>query len=195
MRKNEKKWFKILILNIFIITSFVCLKILYELPIIQKTFFYPFYYRQDIEFYCKLNSIDPLLIISIMKTESGFDKKACSKVGAKGLMQLMPQTALEIAHSINFNKFSLEMLNDPKISIKFGVLYIKSLLKEFRGNLFLALCAYNAGRGNVHNWLKINKINTNGVIELKKIPYLETYLFIKKVLKNKKNYEYFYDRH
>lgn len=84
--------------------------------------------------------IDPLLIYSQMHQESGFKLKATSYKGARGLMQLMPATAV---------RFGVTDIYDPKQNIEAGVKYMRWLLDKFGGDLSLALAGYNAGEGAV----------------------------------------------
>jgi soluble lytic murein transglycosylase-like protein len=86
------------------------------------------------------NSVDPLLIYSIMHQESSFKAKAMSHKGARGLMQLMPGTAA---------RFGVSNIWDPKQNIEGGVRYMRFLLDLFSGDIKLALAGYNAGEGAV----------------------------------------------
>ena len=106
-------------------------------------------------------SVDPRLVKAIVRAESSFDPYAVSYAGAKGLMQLMPQTAREMNV---VNPF------DPAQSIDGGVRYFKRLLKSFEYDVKLALAAYNAGRTTV--------IRYGGIP-----PYKETRDYVKKVLR------------
>lgn len=86
------------------------------------------------------NSVDPLLLYSIMHQESTFKQGAISPKGARGLMQLMPQTAL---------RFGVTKIFDPKQNIEGGARYMRFLLDQFNGDVELALAGYNAGEGAV----------------------------------------------
>jgi soluble lytic murein transglycosylase-like protein len=86
------------------------------------------------------NSVDPLLLYSIMHQESTFKQKAVSPKGARGLMQLMPQTAI---------RFGVNSIFDPRQNIEGGARYMRFLLDQFDGNIQLALAGYNAGEGAV----------------------------------------------
>lgn len=88
----------------------------------------------------KRNSVDPLLIYSIMHQESSFKQRAMSHKGARGLMQLMPGTAA---------RFGVRNIWDPKQNIEGGVRYMRFLLDLFGGDIKLALAGYNAGEGAV----------------------------------------------
>jgi soluble lytic murein transglycosylase-like protein len=107
------------------------------------------------------HKIDPALIRAIIKAESNFNHRAVSPVGAQGLMQLMPATATQLQVDDAFH---------PEKNIEGGVRYLSYLLKLYRGNLTLALAAYNAGEGAVakyHNQVP---------------PYRETKNYVKRVL-------------
>ena len=88
----------------------------------------------------KRNSVDPLLIYSVMHQESSFKARAMSHKGARGLMQLMPGTAA---------RFGVSNIWDPKQNIEGGARYMRFLLDLFGGDIKLALAGYNAGEGAV----------------------------------------------
>ncbi|WP_088042525.1 lytic transglycosylase domain-containing protein [Bacillus sp. EAC] len=91
----------------------------------------------------KKYDVDPKLIQSIIKQESGFNPNAVSHAGAKGLMQIMP---------FNFESYGITNPFDPKQNIEAGTRMIKSHLTKYNGNIELALAAYNAGSGNVKKY-------------------------------------------
>ncbi len=117
-------------------------------------------YRRPIEVYSRIYGVDESLVHSIIKNESCYQVKAKSPVGAIGLMQLMPATAKDMMISNPW---------DPEQNIQGGVRYIAEMLKEFNGDLKLAVAAYNAGPGNVHKH--------NGVP-----PFRETRTYVKRVI-------------
>jgi soluble lytic murein transglycosylase-like protein len=86
------------------------------------------------------NGLDPCLILSIMRAESGFNRSAVSVKGAMGLMQLMPQTAA---------RFGVKNIFDPRENVLGGSRYLRWLLDRFSGDVRLALAGYNAGEGSV----------------------------------------------
>ncbi len=110
--------------------------------------------------------VDPAMVKAIILAESSYNPKAVSKVGARGLMQLMPATAKELGVRDSFN---------PEQNIHGGVKYYKQLLVQFNGNVKLALAAYNAGRGRVMQYKGIP-------------PFKDTRYYIKKVLEYHQRY-------
>lgn len=105
--------------------------------------------------------VDPALINAIIMAESGYNPKAVSKRGARGLMQLMPRTAQALGVKDSFN---------PEQNIDGGVRYFKQLVNQFNGDIKLALAAYNAGSRNVRFYQGIP-------------PFKATRFYIKKVFK------------
>jgi len=107
-------------------------------------------YRLLIESISSRNGVDPDLIDAMMKTESNYNPKAISSKGARGLMQLIPETG---------RRFGVEDFFDPRQNIEGGVRYIKYLLEMFHGNVDLSLAAYNAGENLVARLGKIPPIS------------------------------------
>jgi len=106
-------------------------------------------------------------------------------------MQVMPETAEWIAQQIDEPSFSVEKLHDPDTNIRFGTWYLSSLQKEFCGNEVLMLAAYNAGRGNVHEWMDTYGWDMD-FNDINQIPYQETREYVARVLKNKTKYRSLY---
>ena len=146
---------------------------------------YPLNYIEFVEEY--KGGQDPLLIMSIIREESHFDKEIVSCVGAKGLMQLMPETAEEIAiiNGLPCNLF------EPENNIRLGSLYFAMMKGSLSNNDAYAIMAYNGGAFTVTNWIKRLKYrDIDDFVE--KIPYSETQSYVKKVLKSYWNYSNIY---
>jgi soluble lytic murein transglycosylase len=115
---------------------------------------------------CARYTVEFALVKAVIKAESAFDRLALSSAGARGLMQLMPDTAAQ--HGIGD-------VHDPRSNIEGGVRHLRLLLNRFRGNLPLTLAAYNAGPESVERY--------NGIP-----PYEETQTYIQRVLQYRETY-------
>ena len=119
------------------------------------------------------------MIYAVIKTESGFDSSSVSSKGAVGLMQMTPSTFDWLTNEKLDEGLDKGMLFDPETNIRYGVYYLSTLYRKYK-NWNTAVAAYNAGPGNVDEWLGIEEYSSNG-ITLKKIPFKETRNHIKKV--------------
>ncbi|MFZ5812935.1 MAG: transglycosylase SLT domain-containing protein [Thermodesulfobacteriota bacterium] len=127
------------------------------------------------------------LILGLIRQESFFNEKARSSAGAVGLMQLLPQTAANMAARIGLKPFSPTMLTDPAVNIRLGVEYYKTRHAQY-GDAAHTLCSYNAGAGKLAVWLQgIGGLEQDLFVEL--IPYEETRDYVRKVLTNAMFYE------
>lgn len=154
-------------------------------------FFYPIPYREIIVDEAIRNNVDPYLVAAIIKSESNFSLNAVSKVGARGMMQIMPETGQWAAEQMKLHEFNTGDLYQARTNIKIGCWYLNNLNTQFNGNKILVVAAYNAGRGNVSQWLE-NKEWSGEPAEVDQIPFKETRLYVKKVLKNYSIYRYLY---
>ena len=164
-------------------------------PTVQKKFLYPFPYRTTVENYSERWKVDKFLTVAVMKVESNFSEAAHSQSGAVGLMQIMPETAAWIAYQLGESPDEIaddiKNLREPETNIRYGTWYLAELEDEFRGNDVLALAAYNAGRGNVHEWIEKNHWSEN-FSDVDKIPYAETRNYVKRVLQCREKYSKLY---
>lgn len=95
--------------------------------------------------------VDASLIAAVIYAESRF-RDQTSDAGARGLMQITPETALDIAKRSEAQTFVLKDLGDSQINISYGTFHLRDLLDQYDGNEVAALAAYNAGQGNVDRW-------------------------------------------
>ena len=153
---------------------------------------YPIEYSEYVYKYSEENNIDPLLVFSIIKAESNFKRSATSNSGAIGLMQLMPETAKEMLQIMGDDYVIKEQLYNPEQNIKIGTKYYAWLFKKYN-NEQLVLAAYNAGTGNVDEWISKGIIKEDGS-DLENIPYKETSNYVRKILRNYKLYKYLYSK-
>jgi soluble lytic murein transglycosylase len=125
--------------------------------------------------------VDPLLLAAIVRSESRFDPFAESRRGALGLMQLMPHTALAMAHELKVNYQDQDDLYTQDINLTLGAHYFAKLLKSFNGDLVLALAAYNAGPTKVRAWaLNPYGMDQDALIDAMPVP--ETRAYVRQVL-------------
>lgn len=158
---------------------------------VQKEYIYPATYREYIVKYSDEYEVDPYLVVAVIKAESKFKHNATSNYGAVGLMQLMPSTAVWIAGQLDDTGFSPSDLQQPECNIRYGSWYLHSLRDEFQGNEILMLAAYNAGRGNVMEWMKKYGWDYR-FDDVESIPFQETKEYVKNVLKHKARYKALY---
>ena len=126
-------------------------------------------------------------ILSIIRQESEFDLGANSHAGAKGLMQLMPYTAV-VAKQANLPYSKSRLTSDPEYNINLGSHYIAGLILEYEGAYPFAVAAYNAGPKRVRYWKKINKDPQKNQIDyvdwIELIKFKETRNYVQRVLEN-----------
>lgn len=125
--------------------------------------------------------LNPALIFGLVRRESAFDHHAISPVGARGLMQIMPQTGRNIARKMKEKWRSEVVLFNPELNIRYGTSYFSELLNRFDHNFVLAMAAYNAGPHRVERWLPKGK-TMPADIWAEIIPYKETRGYVNAVL-------------
>lgn len=184
-KKRRFSLFRLLLLVIFIV-------VIYNSANIAKLF-YPLHYREQIIITSGENGLDPLFIAAIIRTESGFNPRATSPKGARGLMQIMPDTGDWIAQHMDISPYYPDLLFDPETNIRMGTWYIANLGQEFDNNIVYVLAAYNGGRGNVQKWLKENTIS-GSTQDINAIPFPETKNFVRKVTRDYYIYRWLYQK-
>ena len=133
------------------------------------------------------SAVDPYLVAAIIREESQYDWQAVSRVGAIGLMQVMPGTASNVAKRLGLPAIGRDDLFDQETNIQIGVRYVEQLLEQFSGNVALTIAAYNAGPIVVRSWIALHPGRSQDeFIEL--IPYQETRQYVKRVLRSYKEY-------
>lgn len=182
-----KKTIKIITgLIIILLIIFILFKVIKVQEIILKSI-YPTKYSEYVEKYSQQNGLDKYLVYATIKAESNFNPDVTSASDARGLMQLMEETAVERSNIIENNSVEAYDLYDPETNIKLGTSYLSYLLNLYDGNVVLAITAYNAGLGNVEQWVKDGVIKSDGS-DIENIPYKETSNYVRKILKNYQMY-------
>lgn len=144
----------------------------------------PLEYRESIELMSAEYGVPPELVFAMVRNESRFDPNARSRVGAVGLMQLMPDTAEEISKKLGYEVYDL---TDPGTNIRFGCYYLAYLYRNTGRNWRNAVAAYNCGIGKVNKWLSDPACSKDG--ELTTIPIDETRLYVEYVLRDAEKYK------
>ncbi|HEU4888626.1 MAG TPA: lytic transglycosylase domain-containing protein [Thermoanaerobaculia bacterium] len=148
--------------------------------------YYPQKYGDEIEDYAQERDLDPNLVRALILQESYYNPKAKSRVGATGLMQLMPPTAKEHAARMRI-PFAVSRLENPEVNVRLGTYHLKMLINMFSGNTYLAVASYNAGQGNVMKWRRAApKKPIDEFIE--SIPFQETRNYVKRVTMLRSSY-------
>lgn len=135
--------------------------------------------------------VEPHLLFGVMRQESIFVPDISSPVGARGLMQIMPQTGSLLAKQENIKGYHVDLLFNPVMAIRLGSRYLNDLLLEYGGDPVYALANYNAGPGPAKRWLKENA-NKQKDLAVEDISYWETREYVKKVLGNYWTYRAIY---
>ena len=189
MKKSLLKNFLKRITLTVIIFGLVTMTVFGMYYFVEKKVVYPLSYEREVLIYSDTFSLDPFLVFSVIKIESGFDENALSNKGAKGLMQIIEPTAKFIAEALDVKNYDLY---DADTNIRFGCYYLRYLLDRFEIQN-TALCAYNAGEGNVNDWLSENSLSKDGK-NLDYIPFKETREYIKKFEKTLSKYKKLYGK-
>lgn len=136
----------------------------------------------------RVANVDNAAIYAIARQESRFDREAVSRTGARGLMQLMPGTAKEVASKVGLAYSASRLTADPKYNVLLGSTYLETQLKRYNGSLVLAAAAYNAGPGNVNKWLDTfgdpRSTSIDPVVWIEMIPFTETRKYVQRVMGN-----------
>lgn len=173
----------------FLLISVLTLSVIFLGTVSILKVLYPTDYTKFVEIYSKENNLSVSFVFAVIECESGFDKNAVSSVGARGLMQIMPETFFWLQSKTGEN-LSDDDLYDPETSIKYGCYFYSILMNEFE-NEETAVAAYHAGMGNVRKWLQDERYSLDGKT-LYDIPFPSTKSYVHKVMKTKNIYEKLY---
>ena len=141
--------------------------------------YYPIRYEDAIKKNAAKNGLDPYLVMALILQESYFNPHAKSRVGAIGLMQLMPATGQELGRQLH-GRFKVTRLEEPVTNIEIGTMHLKRLIGIFGGEVRLAVASYNAGEGNVAKWRRAAPRKPIDEL-LESIPFPETRNYVKRV--------------
>ena len=150
---------------------------------------HPTEFNGFVEYYCDEYNVDIALVMAVIKCESGYNKDAQSDAGAKGLMQLTEETFYDVHKMVDDSEeITYEThWNDTETNIKYGTKYISYLFRLFDGDKTAVLAAYNAGMGNVRQWM-----GDDNLLTISEIRFPETKDYVEKVLKAEETYKKLY---
>lgn len=134
------------------------------------------------------NAIEQSWLLAMARQESGFSPRAQSPVGALGVLQLMPDTAKQVAKRLD-TRYDASRLFEPDYNISLGSRYLKEMLSRFDNNYILATAAYNAGPHRVNAWLKERPLTKDWVHWVATIPFPETRDYVKNILTYSRIYQ------
>lgn len=186
-RGSFLRWYRAVPLAVVLIFGLVSFAFTFAPSLLFKSM-YPLRYEDEITASASAHGVDPYLVAAVIRSESSWDPEASSHQGARGLMQLMPETAQDMVSKglVDGRRYSYENLEDPAINIEYGCAYLSYLLTYFNGATDRAIAAYNAGMGNVDGWAKQDKLLHNA------ITFPETQAYLVRVNMAKARYQELY---
>lgn len=175
------------LLIVFIVFSLVAVICVGSVSILK--ILYPRRYSEFVEINCRNNNLSEEFIYAVIECESGFDPMAVSYLGAKGLMQIMPETFEWLQWRLG-EELPAESLFEPETAIRYGCYMYGYMLEKF-GDERTAVAAYHAGDACVEEWLEDENYSDDGKT-LKDIPYPSTKEYVDKVMRIKNIYQKLY---
>ncbi|MDR1753373.1 MAG: lytic transglycosylase domain-containing protein [Eubacterium sp.] len=195
--KSKKKQFGIgaiiMIVLIVMVLALLFKKAADYLDMQYKIMSHPLQYESAIESGAIKNDVDKYLVYAMVKTESSFNPKSESNVGARGLMQIMEDTFdwLKMKQGSENDEFS--GMYDPEKNVEYGTYYIGYLIRYFEGDRKCAVAAYHAGISSVESWLKNPECSRDG-FALDVIPKSDTAHYVDKIYKAYDTYIMLYEQ-
>ena len=154
---------------------------------------FPKGFEERVKFFSRKYALDEFLVYSVIREESHFDKEAVSVSDARGLMQLLPSTALETAPKAGLSNFETSQLFSSDTNLNLGCYYLSWLLGIFEGNFVVSLAGYNGGPTNAKIWSeKSGALDIDEFVE--EIPFKQSRNYVKKILRSYAAYEAVYGR-
>ncbi len=183
-QRRRRKWVKITVTALLLVATLIILSAVGHNIAMKRM--YSLEYQSFVELHSSAYEVEASLVFAVIRCESSFDPEAKSLAGARGLMQLTEETFYDVRKMLGDGEEITydSHWNDPDINIKYGTKYISFLIKYYDGDIVAALAAYNAGLGNVNDWLGADER-----LEIGEIEFPETEAYVNKVLESQKNYK------
>jgi soluble lytic murein transglycosylase len=150
---------------------------------------YPIVHREAIILESRRRNLDPALVAAIIRQESGFNPRATSSAGARGLMQMMPSVGRAVARSIDVPEWRPDLLYQPDINLQLGIRHLEAFISRYEAPY--ALAAYNAGESRLVRWLRRPGARDPELF-VERIPFTETRDYVRIVLRNRAMYRALY---
>jgi soluble lytic murein transglycosylase len=144
---------------------------------------WPTAFDGTVERVARAHGVEPALVYAVMREESGYQPDALSVVGARGLVQIMPDTGRRLASDLGASAFDPAELFVPERNLELGALYLSQLVNRFDGRLSAAIASYNAGPEPVARWLAADRGRDDDEW-VESIPYDQTRSYVKRVLRS-----------
>jgi soluble lytic murein transglycosylase len=181
-----------LVLGFALLAGLAAAVIVPRLPDVVRELALPLAHEDIIRQQAGDKDLDPSLLAAVIYAESRFTD-ATSHAGARGLMQITPETARYIARLSGGTAFEQGDLSTPQVNISYGAYYLRYLLRRYDQNTVLALAAYNGGEGNVDRWLAEASLSERAFGKAQ-IPFTETREYVDRVLDARVRYREKYSR-
>jgi soluble lytic murein transglycosylase len=150
---------------------------------------YPIVHREAIILESRRRNLDPALVAAIIRQESGFNPRATSSAGARGLMQMMPSVGRAVARSVDVPEWRPDLLYQPDINLQLGIRHLEAFISRYEAPY--ALAAYNAGESRLVRWLRRPGARDPELF-VERIPFTETRDYVRIVLRNRAMYRALY---
>lgn len=189
-RRRRLRW-----LGSLVIVGLVAFGVVRALPLARRAISdlgLPLRYAQTIRRQAAAEHLDPALVAAVIYAETKFDART-SSAGAMGLMQVEPDTALDLAKRSGATTFRVSDLNDPAVNIAYGSYDLRALINHYHGSTVLALAAYNGGETNVDRW-QAQAQSRGHALRIAEIPFPETRAYVQRVLSARVAYRRTYPR-
>lgn len=152
--------------------------------------YYPLRFEKEIREEAAKRKLDPYLVMALIRQESAFDPDARSRVGATGLMQIMPATGRELGARF-YRGFTEARLRNPEVNIELGTYYLRQVIDLLGGNVELALAGYNGGPYRIKRWREANRRKPLDEF-IEGIPLAESRNYVKRITLLRSTYEEMY---
>lgn len=187
MARNKQRRKKIILLVCLLLAIVLVLLAGPVIETIEKKN-YPLEYSELVEQYSAQYDVDPYLIYTFIRTESGFNPRADSSAGARGLMQMTEETFDWLKAKIApEEELVFQSLYDPATSIRFGTYFLSLCLQRYEGDVPTAAAAYHSGWGTVDRLLQ-DEANTQNGVHLEAFPYGQMNNYVRKINKSYEKY-------